>query len=86
MTQLVKYLPAMWETWVQSLGWEDPLEKGMATQSSVLAWRFPWTEETGGRSPWGCRVRRELALEELDCTEKYCFFFFAWVSPSRLRY
>ena len=47
----------------------------MATQSSVLAWRFPWTEETGGRSPWGCRVRRELALEELDCTEKYCFFF-----------
>jgi len=41
--QLVKNLPAMWETWVQSLGWEDPLEKGTATHSSVLAWRIPWT-------------------------------------------
>ena len=40
--------PAMWETWVQSLGWEDPLEEGMATYSSVLAWRIPRTEEPGG--------------------------------------
>ena len=40
-------LPAMQETWVRSLGWEDPLEKGMATHSSVLAWRIPWTEEPG---------------------------------------
>ena len=38
-----KNLPAMWETWVQFLGWEDPLEKGMATHSSILAWRIPWT-------------------------------------------
>ena len=44
--QLVKNLPAMWETWVQSLGWEDPLEKGKATHSSVLAWRIPWTTWT----------------------------------------
>ena len=44
---------AMQETWVQSLGWEDPLEKGMATHSSILAWRIPWTEEPGGLSPWG---------------------------------
>ena len=44
---LVKNLPAMWETWVQSLGWEDLLEKGMATHSSILAWRIPWTEEPG---------------------------------------
>ena len=45
---VVKDLPAMQETWVQSLGWEDPLEEGMATHSSVLAWRIPWTEEPGG--------------------------------------
>ena len=43
VAQLVKNLPAMWETWVQSLDWEDPLEKGKATHSSILAWRFPWT-------------------------------------------
>ena len=42
---MVKNLPAMQETWVQSLAWEDPLEKGMATHSSILAWRIPWTEE-----------------------------------------
>ena len=41
--QQVKNLPAMWETWVQSLGWEDPLEKGKSTHSSILAWRIPWT-------------------------------------------
>ena len=44
---MVKTLPAMWETHVRSQGWEDPLEKGMATHSSVLAWRIPWTEEPG---------------------------------------
>ena len=43
VAQLVKNPPAMWETWVQSLGWEDPLEKGTATHSSILAWRIPWT-------------------------------------------
>ena len=47
MAQLVKNPPAMQETWVQSLSWEDPLEKGTATHSSILAWRIPWTEETG---------------------------------------
>ena len=45
---MVKHLPTMWETQVQSLGWEDPLEKGMATHSSLPAWRIPWTEEPGG--------------------------------------
>ena len=44
MAQMVKHLPAMEETLVRSLGWEDPLEKGMATHSSILAWRIPWTE------------------------------------------
>ena len=43
VAQLVKNLPAMWETWVRSLGWEDPLEKGKANHSSILAWRIPWT-------------------------------------------
>ena len=43
VTQLVKNPPAMWETWVRSLGWEDPLKKGKATRSSILAWRIPWT-------------------------------------------
>ena len=43
VAQLVKNPPAMWKTWVQSLGWEDPVEKGKATHSSVLAWRIPWT-------------------------------------------
>ena len=45
VTQMVKCLPAMWKTWVQTLGWEDPLEKEMATHSSTLAWKIPWTEE-----------------------------------------
>ena len=47
-TQMVKNLPTMWETWVQYLGQEDPLEKEMATHSSILALRIPWTEELGG--------------------------------------
>ena len=49
LAQRVKNLPAVQETQVRSLGWEDPLEKEMATHSSILAWRMPWTEEPGGR-------------------------------------
>ena len=56
VTQTVKNPPAMQETWVRSLGWEDPLEEGMATHSSILAWRVSWTEEPGG-------------LKELDMTK-----------------
>ena len=48
VAQTVKHLPTMRETWVRSLGWEDPLEKEMATHSSILAWRIPWIEEPGG--------------------------------------
>ena len=48
IAHLIKNLPAMQETWVRSLGWEDPLEKEMATHSTILAWRVPWTEESGG--------------------------------------
>jgi len=48
VAQTVKNLPAPWDTLVRSLGWEDPLEKEMATPSSILAWKIPWTEEPGG--------------------------------------
>ena len=53
MAQTVKNLPAMQETWVRSLGRENPLEKEMATHSSILAWRIPWTEELGGLQSMG---------------------------------
>ena len=57
---MVKNLPAMRETWVQSLDWDDPLEKEMATHSSILAWRIPWMEELGGLQSTGLqRVRHE---------------------------
>ena len=62
MAQTVKNVPPMQETSVWSLGQEDPLEKGVATHSSILAWRIPWTERSlAGYSPWGCK--------ELDKTE-----------------
>ena len=53
MAQRIKRLPAMKETWVRSLGWEDSLEKEMATHSSIIAWRIPWTEEPGGLQSMG---------------------------------
>ena len=61
MAHMGKNLSAKQETWVRSLGWEEPLEEGMATHSSILAWRIPWTEELTGLSPWGHK--------ELDTTE-----------------
>ena len=56
VTQTVKNLPAMQETWVRSLGREDPVEEGMATNSSTLAWRVPWTEEPGGLQSVGSEL------------------------------
>ena len=53
VAQRLKCLPAKQETWVRSLGWEDPLEKEMATHSSILAWRIPWTEKPGGLQSTG---------------------------------
>ena len=53
MTEAVKILPAMLETWVQSLGWEDPLEKEVATHSSILSWKISWTEEPSGLQSMG---------------------------------
>ena len=58
----VKNLPTMQETRVQSMGQEDPLEKGMATHSSIFAWRIPWTEEPGGYSPWVSDMTEQLTL------------------------
>ena len=62
VTQLVENPPALQETWIRSLGWEDPLEEGLATHSSLLAWRTPWTEEPGGLRPMGS--------QEWDTTER----------------
>ena len=57
MAQMVKNLLAMQETWVWSLAWEDPLEKGMATHSSILVWKIPWTGEPGGSQSMGSQSR-----------------------------
>ena len=65
MAQRLKRLPAMWETWVRSLGREDPLKKEMATHSSILAWRIPWMEELGGLQSMG--------YKESDTTERLHF-------------
>ena len=90
MAQLVKNLSAMQETQVRSLGWEDPLEKGMAIHSSILAWRIPRTEESGGKSdrteqlrllPITLSLAYQLSfLSEILCTAYYsiicCYAFF----------
>ena len=70
IAQMVKNLPAMWETQVRCLVWEDPLEKGMATHSSVLAWRIPWTEEPSRLSPWDSK--------ESDSTEQLSLSLFMY--------
>ena len=77
VAQRLKRLPAMWETWVRSLGWEDPLEKEMATHSSILAWRILWTEELGGLQSMG--------RKESDTTEGVHFHFHFQVSLKRIR-
>ena len=70
VAQLVKNRPAMQDTQVQSLGWEDPLEKGMATHSSILSWRIPWTEEPGRLQSFGSqRVGRDWDGKGADCGE-----------------
>ena len=76
MAHMVKNLPTMQETWVQSLGREDPLEKGMATNTSILAWRIPWTEEPGGLQSMCCK--------ESDMTEQLTFSLFTSVGTNSL--
>ena len=63
VAQTVKRLPTMWETWVQSLCWENLLEKEMATHSSILAWKIPWTEKPGGLQSMGSpRLRLDCVI------------------------
>ena len=77
VAQRLKRLPAMRETWVWSLGWEDPLEKEMATHSSILAWKIPWTEEPGGLQSTGSqRVRH-------DWVTSLWLSFCPWNSPGQ---
>ena len=64
---MVKCLPAVWETRIPSLGWEDPLAEGMATHCSALAWRVPWTEAPGGL--------QDVGRKELSTAERLCFHF-----------
>ena len=66
VVQLVKNLPVMQETWIQSLGWEDPLEEGMVIHSNILAWRIPMERSLAGCSPWG---------RKLDMTERLSTHF-----------
>ena len=71
---VVKNLPAMQETWVWSLGWEDPLEKGMAAHSSILGWRIPWMEEPGGVQSTGS----QSVIYSLG-TNTFSFYVFIWL-------
>ena len=75
MAQLVKNPPAMRETWIRSLGWEDPLEKGKATHSSILAWRLPWTVD----SLWGCEESDTTTFPLLNMVNGN------WLSGQRIR-
>ena len=69
---------AVWETWVQSLGWEDPLEKGMPTNSSILAWRIPWEKEPGGLQFMGCKESN--TTEQLTLAFLYVYFYASTMS------
>ena len=93
MAQRLKRLPAMRETWARSPSWEDPLEKEMATHSSILAWRIPWMEEPGGLQSMGLqRVGHDWAtslslslsnLEECSCQEHQghvlIYIYLSWI-------
>ena len=68
MVQTIKNMPAMWEAWIRFLGRKDPLEKGMAAHFSILVWRIPWTEESGGLHPW--------SYKELDMTTELTLSLF----------
>ena len=71
VAQKVKNLPAMQKAWVQSLGWEDSMEKEMATHSGILAWEIPWTDNPGGLQCMGThRVRHDLATKQKQCKER----------------
>ena len=77
MVQRLKPLHAMWETWVRSLGREDPLEKEMATHSSILAWRIPWMEELGGLQSMGHKESDTTERLHFHSTDPYMFKVFS---------
>ena len=70
---LAKNLPAMWETWILSQGWEDPLDESIATHSSILAWRIPWTEVPGGLQFMGLQRVRHLWVTKHIIGHGYCW-------------
>ena len=74
----IKHLPAMQETWVRSLGRENALEKEMATHSSILAWRIPWTEEPGGLQSMGSQRVGHDWVTSLSLSWSYCHFLIVW--------
>ena len=75
VAKMGKTVPAMWETWVWSLSQEDPLEEGMATHSSILAWRIPWTEGPGRLQSMGCkRVRHDLVTNAFTFIYSISFY------------
>ena len=75
MAQLLKNLPAMWETWVRSLGWEEPLEKRKAPHSSILAWRIPWTVHRFAKSQTRLRDFHFTSLQAMNREILFEFFF-----------
>ena len=81
MAQIVKNMPALWEVGVWSLSWEDPLEKGMATHSSILAWEFSWTEETGGLQFMGfMEGPKKLLFTWILSVNIYCIGYMSIIS------
>ena len=76
---MVKNLSTVWETWVRSLGWDDPLEEGMATHSSILAWITPWTDELGGYSLW-CRKESDMTEQLEHSTAHTCVGLPWWLT------
>ena len=97
VAQMVKSLPAMQETQVQSLGWEDPLEKKMASHSSILAWRVPWREfhsclenshqrSLAGYSPWGCKESDTTEWLSIHFTSLYLTWFYFSFIPEYLKH
>ena len=86
VAQLVKNMPAMWETWVQSLGWEDPLEKGKATHSSIQAWRIPWTVWSMSLTWLSDQKKKKMTWCKFTKTYTYIFPTSLTVSALKLRY
>jgi len=91
VAQMVKNLPIMWEIWVWFLGWEDPLEEGMATHSSILAWRIPRTEEPGGLQSMGSqRVRHDWVTNTFTLVQCFLYwrlcFLFLWILTQAIKF